>query len=235
MLKTEVIFILVFIFLIGIANAETYQYNNSIEFKKLCLNNGTYCGASAICNVTILYPNSSTLINNQKMTNAISYHNITLSPLTTNGEYTYFLTCTDSGRSAGESGIFSITGSGKEVTTSLSILYIFIYLLFIITMIGIIGTFFLSIAKLAMTSETLTGVLTSWIFYILLIVVYYLDKTYISDSFINQNANLLLNITAWTNILLPLISFVVAFFIRITKKKKPLQVSEITGGLLRYG
>ena len=52
-----------------------YQQDKEVDLKVPCFNNGTYCSGSATCNVTILYPNSSVLVDNQLMTNGGSYHN----------------------------------------------------------------------------------------------------------------------------------------------------------------
>lgn len=62
-------------------NAEielTIPFNQEFDLKRPCFNNGTYCSSSAICNVTISYPNGDTLTSNQRMTNQLSFHNLTL-------------------------------------------------------------------------------------------------------------------------------------------------------------
>lgn len=86
-------------------------------------------------NVTILYPNSSSFINNQPMTNNIYYANYTLTP-SVNGEYIYFYSDgTNSSKSS-----FIVTTTGNELNTSQIILYVFtgaiLLFLFLLSLYG---------------------------------------------------------------------------------------------------
>jgi hypothetical protein len=99
---------------IGLVSAtdDIFKVGDIIDYKKPCINNGTYCSGSAVCNLTVIYPNSSLLINNALMTNQVSYHNYTLSPQYTIGTYTANMICTDTGRSGSETLYFQITPTG---------------------------------------------------------------------------------------------------------------------------
>ncbi|KKM06324.1 hypothetical protein LCGC14_1745100, partial [marine sediment metagenome] len=48
-----------------------------LDYKDNCFNNGTFCNPTSLCNLTVLYPNSTILLDNQPMTNQLSFHNFT--------------------------------------------------------------------------------------------------------------------------------------------------------------
>lgn len=96
-------------------NAEqTFQQDIATNFKIQCIINGTYCTASAICNLTIQYPNATILVNNAQMLNQISFYNYTLNNLSALGKYTCSATCCDSGFCGTNDCSFSITPSGDS-------------------------------------------------------------------------------------------------------------------------
>lgn len=123
MKKHILIFIFVLLF-IPLVLSETYKQNEPLDLKTQCIANGTYCSASAYCNITIQYPNASLLINNAKMTNQIAFFNYTLKDSSTLGNYACTFTCCDSGYCATNSCDFKINGIGYELTIQQSILYI---------------------------------------------------------------------------------------------------------------
>jgi tellurite resistance protein TehA-like permease len=113
---------------------------------------------------------------------------------------------------------------------------IFITALFIFSTLGLFYTFFVGIAKLAMSEMNVYDVLISWSFYILVIIVNHLTAHYVEDTFMFDLTNTFLNITVWSNGVLPLISFVISIFVRSTKKKRPLSVAEMAGKrMVSYG
>ncbi len=59
----------------------TIPFNQEFDLKRPCFNNGTFCSSSAVCNITITYPDGDILTNNQQMTNQNSFHNVTLTNL----------------------------------------------------------------------------------------------------------------------------------------------------------
>ncbi len=105
---------------------------------------------------------------------------------------------------------------------------IFIYLIFIIASIGLVYTFFLGLAKLAMADTTIYDVLLSWGFYILMIFSYYISQ-YLLSNFVYDLSKTFLNVFVWTNGLLPLISLIITIFIKGMQKKKPLSINELAG------
>lgn len=82
-------------------------------------------------NVTVLYPNSTTLINNQPMTSNGYYANYTLTP-TVNGAYDYYYS--DGGNTS--NGLFIASPTGFTLSIGTSILYaiMLIFLVFIFSL-----------------------------------------------------------------------------------------------------
>lgn len=115
------IFGMIFLFSILFINATDSDYifkqGSQMDIKRPCFNNGTYCSSSAICNTTIIYPNSTILINNKQMQNQIAFHNYTLnSSLVSNGEYETTITCIDGSQSGSETFFFEVNPTGIRST-----------------------------------------------------------------------------------------------------------------------
>ena len=113
---------------------------------------------------------------------------------------------------------------------------IFIWILFIICIVGNITLLILILVKLATTNETIFGVLMAWGFYTLLLITNFLGG-YLVTTYIENITDLFLTIFVWSNVVLPVISLVVTMFVKGTKKKKPVGINEITGPspLRRFG
>jgi hypothetical protein len=94
----------------------TFKVNEEIDLKRPCFNNGTFCSATAVCNITIMYPDGSTVINNQEMTNQVSFHNVTVNFTLNNqkGTHENFMTCCDAGRCGDDTFDYTVTGTGFE-------------------------------------------------------------------------------------------------------------------------
>lgn len=74
------------------------KQNTIIDLKVPCFDgNRTFCQPPVQCNITLIYPNSSVLINNQAMTNQYSFNNFSLSALQTSlaGLYQGTVLCSD--------------------------------------------------------------------------------------------------------------------------------------------
>lgn len=135
--------ILVITFL-GLANAETFQQNTIIDFKKTCTNStGTICSSSAYCNLTIYYPNNSNSIYNVVMTNnnnGIFNRTLAASNIDVLGNYNWDMFCCDDVDCGEAHGTFKVTKSGGEISQEKAIIYIaMIGLLVILLLICIAG------------------------------------------------------------------------------------------------
>lgn len=122
-IKNKIIFsiLLIFIFSISLISAEqenpTFTLNNEVDLKLTCTVNGSVCSAAAECNITIKYPNETTLIDSESMTNNDNgIFNITIneSLLSLVSNYNWDLFCCD-GTECGEGhGTFVVTPTGIQ-------------------------------------------------------------------------------------------------------------------------
>lgn len=114
-----------------------FKQNNIIDLKVQCILNGTFCSGSAACNLTLNYPNNSIYINNQPMTNQISFYNYTLGDSSVLGNYPCSATCCD-GIYCGtnQDCSFEITPSGLESSIANALYYFGALFIFILLFSG---------------------------------------------------------------------------------------------------
>jgi hypothetical protein len=95
----------------------TYKQYSEADMKVPCYNNGTWCSSSAVCNITITWPNGTILVNNAQMTNQGSFQNYTLSPSKTAviGIYEDSMVCSDGGYNVASSFEHQIQNSDSSV------------------------------------------------------------------------------------------------------------------------
>jgi len=131
--------------LIPIVSAEEpliFKQNQVLDYKIYCFDeDDNYCNNATICKITIFYPNSTVLINNQNMTWNPSYFHYTLNESQTNilGEYSGNAQC--NGTTGGYTSFnYWITYSGTKLTISHSLVYIMgwviMIVIFIVCLIG---------------------------------------------------------------------------------------------------
>jgi len=122
-----------------IADEQDYDYvfkvHQEIDLKRPCWNNGTYCSPAAICNLTTLYPNGTALLSNEKMSNSISYFNMTLKPQAT-GLFFNLMTCHDGDQYGSETFYFKVNPTGDSRSISLPLILLIASLSFFV--IGIV-------------------------------------------------------------------------------------------------
>lgn len=127
-------FIIIGMFLISLTSALTFKQGTDVDIKLNCVNNGSSCSASTICNITIMNPSMTLIIDNQQMTNNINYHNISLNSthLEFNGEYEWQMYCNDSGTTGTGTGNFLVTPNGSVPSTAQGVMYSFLMVICII-------------------------------------------------------------------------------------------------------
>lgn len=80
--KLSFVFCFLFIFLalpLAIAQEDpTFQFNKEFDLKRPCSDSGFFCDSTYQCNITLIYPDGNLLVNNQIMTNQVSFRNITI-------------------------------------------------------------------------------------------------------------------------------------------------------------
>ena len=129
--------------------------------------------------------------------------------------------------------VSALTPDGSTAITPGDFTASLIILLSIIAFIALFYTLFLTLAKLVTADETVYDVLLSWGSFILLIIINHLTAHYIEDVYFYNLSDTFISITPWTNVVLPLLAFIITMFIKSTQKKKPLSVQEIGG--FKYG
>jgi len=138
MKKTLLMLGLIFLTLIPLANAATSYYfkqNSLVNLKIFCFDdNDYYCDNSVLCSITILYPNSSVLVDNQAMNYNPSYYdyNISSDYTDTLGEYSTSVLCNSTNLTDYAIFTFTITPNGEPMEMASSILHIGIFAIFII-------------------------------------------------------------------------------------------------------
>jgi len=118
--KTIFIFSFLFIFLalpLVISQEDpTFQFNKEFDLKRPCSDNGFFCGAGYVCNITLIYPDGGLLVNNQIMTNQGSFRNITV--LQPNNSQMGFIEGIESCNNVSLAGLntfeIAITADGKK-------------------------------------------------------------------------------------------------------------------------
>ena len=121
----------------SLASAELiFKYRGEINLRVPCSYNGTFCDSTAICNLTVMYPNDSVMVENVQMTNAGNgTPNYTLPDDETIGTYSSHAYCCQAASCESTTFNFQITKSGSELSTSQGIIYV-------IVLIIAIGLFF---------------------------------------------------------------------------------------------
>ena len=144
MKKTTLILIFLFFFIVPtLASSYLFEQGKEADIKVSCFDiNDNPCPSSTSCNLTIIHPNSSVVVDNGVMSKQTSYYNYTLNGTKTTsvGEYSAISNCNGS-TSSFTTFTFEITPNGEKPTTASGILYtslfVFIVFLFGLTMTGI--------------------------------------------------------------------------------------------------
>lgn len=121
-MRFGILVLFLFVFVSSAYAINIYPKDELIDLKYPCFNNNTYCSSNAECNITIFYPNTTMLVNNQLMTNQRSYHNYSILPIAS-GDYQVIMLCRDGVLSGYSSFNFRITPSGEDATTGRALLY----------------------------------------------------------------------------------------------------------------
>ena len=89
------------------------QYS-AFDIKRPCINNGSWCGDTTQCNITIasIQDLGGIIVNNQNMTNMGSYFNYTVSNTPNLGFYQVNIVCVDGGATGSEIFYYKITSTG---------------------------------------------------------------------------------------------------------------------------
>jgi hypothetical protein len=203
------------------ATLGTFKLNSCIDLMQTC-------GNCSFVNITsISYPNGTKINHNFAMIkNGVDY-SYNFCNNTQLGEYIYNTLGNPDGVYVTQPVSYLITNTGEKPAGDG--LIIFIYSLFIFLTMALSFTFLINIAKLATFTATLFDLAISWGFYFITVITLFISNSYMQNNLISDNILLIISITGFTNFILPAISFIVSFFVNITKKKRMLDVHEISG------
>ena len=112
-------FLLLFIFMIGVTSAaidtndvdDVFKVNDRITYAKPCINNGTFCSSTAVCNFSFFDPNNQVIVDNEQGDNQVSRHEINVT-LNTIGVWKVDMVCHDGDRQGAETYFAQVSGGG---------------------------------------------------------------------------------------------------------------------------
>lgn len=88
-----------------------YKKGSMIDIKTACSSLGTSC-VNAACNISVAYPDSTIMVNNQQMTKTGLFYNYTLPDSSILGEYQCVVACQDQVGNATTTFSFQVTNNG---------------------------------------------------------------------------------------------------------------------------
>lgn len=146
-MKTFSLFFICAFILVGtlsFSSALTFEKGSAINLKFPCTFNGSVCPSATTCNLSIIYPNQSLMVENQQASYSGSgIGNYTIPNSSTNGDYKVPITCEfPSGDSKSGQADFTITPNGETPTIAKTIIYIsLIIILLTIIMLILLALF----------------------------------------------------------------------------------------------
>jgi hypothetical protein len=146
MQKLSIFFIYTFILVgtLSFSTALTLEKDSIIDLKFPCTYNGTNCPLATQCNISVIYPNQSLMVENQPTTYTGSgIANYTLPDSSVNGEYKVPITCTfPDGISKTGNADFTITPNGEIPSIAQTSIYLGLIALLLVLFILIIFALF---------------------------------------------------------------------------------------------
>jgi hypothetical protein len=97
-----------------------FKQGNNSQISRPCYNTGEtgYCGASAMCALSVFGPDNLPIVLGKNMTNQIYTHNYTLPVLTEPGVYKTDIACTENNVTGYDSFFFGVNQAGKNYNGS---------------------------------------------------------------------------------------------------------------------
>lgn len=226
--------------LIGIVGAAELSYifkkNTEIDLKIPCYNeNSSLCSSDVECNITILYPNTSAIVNHGEMEWHENFFNYTIPSTITNieGEYSASVSC-DRGFSTFN---FEINKSGDVLSEAQGYIYIvllaFSVLLFVFCFVGAIKIPWRngrdSEGKVIHVNNLRYVKVFLWVFsYLLLIWIFwvakYMGATFLRFDFVSQLFSVLfiMSLVALFPVLVVALAFTIISFVSNKKLQKAI-------------
>jgi len=165
--KGSFLFGILLLFSLIIVSALTFEQNSAITLNFPCTYNGSFAPASTLCNLSIIYPNNSLMVENELASYSGSgIASFIVPDSSVNGNYKVPISCTyPNGISEEGSSNFIITPNGESPDIAKT--FVYLGLIFIILILFIICLYFLfkldslswKIGLLAMSYIILNGFL----------------------------------------------------------------------------
>lgn len=188
--------------------SQIFKYDDKIDLKIQCLNNGTFCPENTECNITVTYPDNTIFINNELMTNQFSYFNYTLSNDTAiylAREYQCSIICCKDDLCGSQSSCsFILTGNGKQ-SPGTGIIVLFI-LFFIFILFGLTYTLIHMIGHVFTLDYDLLDTAFSIGIYFSILGLDLLQRIYLGSPELRDWFTLFINVGLYTHLIIPLIS-----------------------------
>ncbi len=130
----------ILLFSFTLISALTFEKDAIVDLTFPCTYNGSNCDAATTCNLSIIYPNGSLMVENQQATYTGSgIANYTIPDTSVNGDYKVPLTCTfPDGNSEEGNADFIITPNGEQPDEAKTTIYLGLILIILILIILIL-------------------------------------------------------------------------------------------------
>ena len=187
----------------------TFQKDTEIELLQVCSNGTSLCDS---CNISsVKYPNSSILVSNVEMTPRIADFNYSIHKNYTSitGEYSVNGFCMSGGGLEVFSYDFDVTVNGNEAPEG-SVVVLFL-ILFLILIGGLLSLLMYNIFHLIQWDFDAKDLIWNISAYFILFAVYILGKEYLGNSFVDDFLVWVIGVGALTNVILPIIAFVISY------------------------
>ena len=202
------------LFLIPLLSAETslglFEQSTDIELLQVCSNETNLCD---YCNISsVKYPNSTIIFSDISMTQRTADFNYSLISNYTSPTGKYFVNgvCGVGNQIEVFSYTFDVTINGNENPEGIVI--VLFTILFVIIFAGLIGLLLYNVFHMIQWDFDAKDLIINVSTYISLFAIYILGKEYFGNSFFNDSLVWLIGITALTNVIVPIVAFVLTFF-----------------------
>jgi len=187
----------------------TFEQSKDIELLQVCSGGTSLCG---FCNISsVKYPNSSIALSNVMMTQRSGDFNYTLIANKTQTLGTYGVNgyCVSGTTKQVWVYDFEVTVNGKDKPDGIVI--VLFTLLFLVIVAGLLSLLMYNIFHMAQWDFDAKDLIYNFSAYFLLLAVYILGKDYLGNSFVNNFLEFVIWTTALTNILIPVIAFIMSY------------------------
>jgi len=118
--------IMMFLFISLTSAQPVFKQSQATEINVPCTINGAICSPSAQCQLSIIYPNGTVMVNKQNMTynSGVFTYPLTSNQTSALGEYEMPVTCCDGGDCGVRHLTYTVTPNGEIASTGKGILYI---------------------------------------------------------------------------------------------------------------